>query len=252
MILQDIEMNNRIFIDDEIFNQNNDVKFALSEFNNGIYTIIRDDDFLFDVKFVNENMFTIRVARLKYNATNNCLHAYGTSTLLFSKTLKENEMMQITNQGSILIIESCDIPKFIEEECFDNIYPKFEISLSDCIYHVKIYINDHEYIDIPDYQSYDNILDSLNYLTNIVKYFTQTKPDFFEKLCNNNTFILTITTITPNSHSCDTNIMNYKISDEGIYIELPGEHYLVEWHKFFKLIIDEKWDIVFIENFDKK
>lgn len=239
MVLQDENMNNKIFIDDDIFTKH--IKFILTEFEYG-YKITCNSDY-FQVDFENVNNLIINATSFEYNNQTNFITINGQHDVMCIKTIKDEEILHITSTNDTLVIESCDIPVFIENEN-DGIYPKFEISLSDCFYKVKIFINESEYIDIPYYRSHDDIVKTLEYLNSLVEYFTDIEPNFIYELCNNDTMNLIISI----NDMYDTAILKYCINEQGIILIESDNTNFVEWHKFFKLIIDKKWEVTFMNS----
>lgn len=240
MIIQDKELNNRIFIDDSIF-EGEETRFALDKFTNGFYSIIRDDDFYFNVKLEDGGML-LSATSFIYELDTDIIKIRGDKGLIYYKQLLENEMIHLSNNGVTLIVETCTIPEFMNNEN-DGVYPKFDIKISDCYYKAKIYVSECEFIDIPNFKSHNSFFDTWLFLNNFVYYFTKEEPDFFRKLCDCSDMVLTIN-INDTVTLCE---VGYELKEDGIVLIDDDGTKLVPYFTFFKLIMDKKWNVIFIE-----
>ena len=66
-------------------------------------------------------------------------------------------------------------------------------------------------------------------------------------LCNCNMMHLTIT-----AYGSDTVIIKYQLSDDCILLIDDQKTKCVQYHTFFKLVMDDKWDVTFIEDLDEE
>lgn len=127
----------------------------------------------------------------------------------------------------------------------ETAYPNFEIEVSGCKYLINIYLDEDTYMTIDWYQSHNNIKDSLLYLAELTEYL-QENPDLIPNVFKSRAMEITIET----SNGPQSGLEEYELCDDGLCIKLPDDsNLIVEWHKFFKLLIDETWKInKFIES----
>lgn len=247
---KDLNGNNKVFIEDSICN-NDSFSITNKESNNIFY--IKDPNNLFDVRFTKQGItiknvvyFTfcnINEEENKIILTNDSKHMdYKLSEI----DLQYDELVSVSYDSGFIIVDTCKLPKFYEELYFDNIYPKIEISVSDCMYKMHIYTNETEYIDIPWCQTHNNIISTLDHISDVILYLTENKPDFIKQLTESENILIVMHNIKDSEPQWSK--VPYKISSEGIYLisdEFDDGIYLIEWQKFFKLIISEAWEVQF-------
>lgn len=247
MILTDCDGNSTIFIDE-----------SLEEF----ITVTRDDDvpqskyiymkdnenIIYNILFSDQKMTLANIKEIFYDAEDNRLWFYDHKIdCIADKILNDDEIISLSfceeqESFKVINITTMKLPEFLDDET----YPKIEFNISDCIYSMRIYNNDHEYLDIPKFQSHDNINSTLEYISRLVYYLTEWRPKFINFICNNEEMSLIIT--DKNNHRLNYGIIKYKLGEEGLYItggEL--ENYLVVWQKFFKLVMDGTWEVGFAD-----
>lgn len=245
MILENLNGDAKVFIHDEsVILADDEVKFSVySNTDCSEFYIIKSNDLYFTINLDESSDIITGVSRVKYLTTEDLLYIYIADKLSVIKKIKNDQTISIINNNGTLNFETCKLPMYTMEQEFDGVYPKFDIQISDCVYSMKIYINEMLYIEAPYYQSYDNIKDTLEYISNMVNYFTKEDNTFMDKLAHCNAAIFTI-----NGEEKIQFTSDYKLSNYGIVINIPDvEDYVVEWHKLFKLVMDKKWEIIFIE-----
>lgn len=240
---------NKIFIDDNL----TEIMYISSDeiIKVDISFITLKNNRPFEILFTEEKITLEYIDMIRYKINDDILYFYNDKGhCICEKRIDADEIISISlgdvkNQFQLINLTTIRLPKFLFEETMSESYPKFEIKISDCIYSLRIYVNDHEYIDIPDFQSHYDIHNTLDYITQLIYYLENWRPKFIEHLCNDNQMSLII-----NKENKKTNcgIINYKLGEEGLYLtggEL--ENYLVEWNKFFKLVMDGTWEVDFDE-----
>lgn len=240
MILQNSSEDNKIFIDD-YFTDNESL--IIEKDDNGVATIFKKNTESFNISF-NREVISYDIIKLIYDPSSDTLTYMNNESIYGGgrKIIKDNEIISIEideMDGDTILITSMELPKFLSQDNYDEKYPKFEVNLSDCTYGMKIYMNDSEYIQIPDFQSHNNIHSTLDYIAQLVFYLTEGRPGFFEKLCNSNSIEILI-----KDKGCEK--FAYVLGEEGIFLtggEL--EDYPVYWQNFFKLVMDGKWEVDF-------
>ena len=246
MILQNKDGENKIFIDDNLEDH-------ITIYNMDIYEkhIEFEYDRHIEISFSEEKISSPYVQEVHFDMKENKLYFYNDEQLCCcEKTIAEDEIISLSlgekkNQFQIIEFTTMKLPKFLFEDNYDEKYPKFEVKISDCVYSMRIYTSEFEYTDIPYYQSHNTILTTLDHIFNVIFYLTIGRPDFMDKLYDNNKMDLLINKDSKAVWGCE---VSYKIGQEGIYItggEL--ENYLVEWQKFFKLVMDNTWEVNFYE-----
>lgn len=238
MILQNIYEENKVFIDDE-----------------AIGVIMSDDTTERIIKltsqevyFKEENIYTF-ASRIKYNKEKDHLTLFYNDDILVKK-INEDELISISLDSDMTVIHLFKLPKFMSEIGLDDNYPKFEVNLSDCVYSMRIYLNEYEYIDIPQYQSDNNIHSTLDYICKLV-YFLSNSQNLLNGITNGKRIMINI-------YNWDKDFDNkqlkgygeyeFRLAQDGIVLldeEFENGAYLVEWQKFFKLIMDTTWDVEF-------
>ena len=248
MILQDNNGNNKIFIDENLekYILINDIE---DKFITHIYLNV--SDYIFDLTL--DNIILPHINQIHYDADDDKLYFYSTNEdVVACKIINENEIISLSleeeqerYEGKYKAIEltTMKLPEFID----DGKYPKFEINISECTYSMRIYNNDHEYLDIPKFQSHYSIYDTLEYIKQLVFYVTLDRPDFIKQLCEYNSMDLFIYDAS-HEKVLSGGEVKYKLGEEGLYLT-GGEldNFLVEWHKFFKLVIDGTWEVDFYD-----
>lgn len=240
MILQNNSGENKIFIDENLNSIDTTVIKGIPE-EPGTVEILLDEEEI--TVFLEKEQITIHsISKVMYDSNfDSLLFIMKSGDTSCVKWLKDIEIVSLSKSGDEqqLIVSTMELPKFLTQDNYDEKYPKFEVNLSDCTYGMKIYINDSEYIAIPDFQSYNNIHSTLDYITQLIFYLTEGRPGFFEKLCNGNSIEILI-----KDKGCEK--FAYVLGEEGIFLtggEL--ENYPVYWQNFFKLVIDGKWEVDF-------
>ena len=236
MILQNNKGENKIFIDDSLINNS----IRCFDYGHIIFSKIAN------ISFTNENIYISNINEINFDDERNSLLMIDEYGYRLEKIIDDDEIISIgldseDNVKFVVNIYTMKLPKFLFQDNYDDKYPKFEVNLSDCTYSIKIYINDSEYIDMPMFQSHNNIHSTLDYISQLVFYLTEGRPEFFYKLCIGSHLDLII-------HNEEHEVvggenLTYKLGEDGIYLtggEL--ENYRVEWNTFFKLIMDGKWE----------
>ena len=229
-------------LDDNLFE--GDTKFIITNVDDILY-IRKDDNRAFFVKL--DNDLIIGATIIKICIENNSIYIRThdvLNNLTIIRTIKQNSIITLTNNNGDILGETCELPKFYESES-DEIYPKFDIEISDCIFSMKIFYSNFEYIDIPECQIYDNIFSTIKYIEDVINYFRNVNNNFIRNLCEYKaaTFIVRGKDDKSTFFSSE-----FKLTTRGILINLPDqENYLLEFHRLFKLIIDGKWDVIFID-----
>lgn len=241
------EENNKIFIGDTVINDEDiaiDIENKTIEIKNTI-----------SVGFIQQNIYIQNVSMILYNSDLDIIALVNPNNqVILTKELKDRELASIDlniiqrEDNSVvkcLSIDICELPMFLFEKIDEenDIYPKYEINISDCIYSMKIFMDESTYIDIPYFQSHYNINDILRYISELIFYFTEKNKNFIPELINGNKI-----EIIPNDNN-ETYIHEYKISDEGICLLGDGFEngiYLIKWQIFFKLVLDKTWEVKFI------
>ena len=244
MVLQNISNENKIFIDDNITNcQKN---------SNSIYSIVSSESNKYiPVEFVNEDIYLSYITQIRYDTKVDNLYFWFNSNLIMTKKICENEIVSLyLNDENILILTTMKLPKFLFEDDQYEQYPKFEVNLSDCIYSMKIYLNEYEYIEIPDFQSSYHITDTLKYISDLVFFLKLGNPAFLNHLCNDTKMELSIYDKERKCIGCE--IVEFKLGEQGLYLTSTSdegelESQLVPYHTFFKLVMDKTWEVDFIK-----
>ena len=239
MILQNINGENKIFIDDSIINNDN-----IRCINSGNIIFSKNAN----ITFTNEKIYISNITEIDFDKEHDSLFFIDEFGYRVEKIISENEIISINldsedNVKLIVDIDIMELPKFLFQDNYDEKYPKFEVNLSDCTYSMKIYTDDSTYIDIPTFQSHCNIHVTLDYITQLVYYLQEWRPEFLKYLCNDNELALMI---KKDDEKINCGIVSYKLGEDGLYLtggEL--ENYRVEWNTFFKLIMDGKWEVSF-------
>ena len=247
MILQNADGDNKIFIDDNLDDfitiHNGDTNSKEICLNNYYY----------EIECTQEKLTLVYVKEIHFLTDENKLYFYNDEGIcICTKILELDEIISFSlgeknNQFQIVNLTTMKLPKFFFENNNDEKYPKFEINISDCIYSMRIYTDEYTYLDIPDFQSHNSISETLNHISNLIFYLTHGRPDFLNKLGNHDNMDVFIYDKNHDKAIAGGN-MKYKLGDNGLYLtggEL--ENYLVEWQKFFKLVMDQTWEVNFDE-----
>lgn len=240
MILQNCNGENKVFIDENLNGIDSKVIQGIPEEPGNVEILLDREEITL---FLEHEQITVHsISRIIYDSNfDSLLFILKNGDTSCVKWLKDTEIISLSKSGDEqqLIVSTMNIPKFLSQENYDEKYPKFEVNLSDCTYGMKIYMNDSEFIEIPDFQSHNNIHSTIDYIAQIIFYLSEGRPDFIDKLCSSENIEIEI-----KDKGCET--FTYVLGEEGIFLtggEL--ENYLVEWQKFFKLVMDGKWEVDF-------
>lgn len=234
-------------LDDNLFEGDN--KF-IQYINNNIICIKKEDDYTFSINM--DDDIIVGVSTVKIDTQTNNTYIYTNDKLAIIKKIQPNTSIILSNNNGDMIGEICELPKFYNENNFDEIYPKFDISISDCIFSMRIYYSAVEYIDIPESQIYINIFSTIKYIEDIIHYCRNVNSTFIEDLCKYNaaTFIVKD---KESKEDAVTFSSEYKLTPNGILINFYDQKdFLLEFHYLFKLLIDGTWDIIFIDLEEEK
>lgn len=244
----DTEGNNKIFIEDSFINYEGVYIVSDNVFKDN-YISLRPMDIIFsdiNVSIKNINTIEFDINKLLLTVKNTYDTSLSEDKCTFEFYIKEDEMLNLSIKDESIIVESCTLPKFYEESNLDDKYPKVEVNISDCIYNMRIYINETEYIDIPWYQSHKNINDTICHILDVINYITKENTNFMNDLINHDKFILSV----QNGSIMFQNGYEYKLSKNGIVLfdnDFENGICSVEYQKFFRLIIDKKWVVEFLK-----
>ena len=242
-IVQNINEENILFINDEIFKT-----FNTEEFNN-IITIKNNNDEKFTVLFKEEDIICTGITSVLYCKDTDSI-ILKTDNDAINKKLSSNEIMSIELSDNDLLITTFKLPMFMFEKGSDDEYPKFDINISDCTYSMKIYISNEDYIDIPYYQSHNNINSTIDYINSLIFYLTESDKELINDLSKYDAIRIYIYDKDDKIIAKGSEAYEYKLGQDGIVLfgeSFDDGYYLVEWHKFFKLLIDNLWSVEFID-----
>lgn len=248
MILTNKLGENKIFIDEALLEEH----LIINNVNDKNYIRLKTK-IRYKINFSKEKISASHADGIYYNTKENKLCIFDDNGMnLCEKTIDEDEIISFSlgdhdEEFQIIELTSMRLPKFYFENNFDDKYPKFEVNLSDCVYSMRIYLNDGEYIDIPEFQSHYSIHDTLEYINQLVFYVTLGRPDFIKQLCEYNSMDLLIYDAS-HEKALSGGEVKYKLGEEGLYLT-GGEldNFLVEWNRFFKLVIDGTWEVDFYD-----
>lgn len=244
MILQNKNGDNKVFIDDSLLGI-----FEINEDENIVLFSIDDNTNI----SINENIFLYDIRKIIYEPESDSISIfigdsiYGGSTI----QIKENQLVSLSYEKETLYITTVDIPMFMLQDDIDDKYPKFEINISECIYSMKIYLNESEYVEVPYYQSHNDIITTLNHINDVVYFLKEDQPLFMKVLCNNKKAEINVFDKEDKTKCIGCNIYEYKISTHGVVLfdeSFKNGMYLVEWQKLFRLLIDKIWEMEFTDN----
>ena len=245
MILQNKNGDNKVFIDDSLLGI-----FEINEDNENVVLFSIDDNTNISI---NENIFLYDIRKIIYEPESDSISIfigdsiYGCSTI----QIKENQLVSLSYEKETLYISTVDIPMFMLQDDTDDIYPKFEINISECIYSMKIYLNESEYVEVPYYQSHNDIITTLNHINDVVYFLKEDQPLFMKVLCNSEKAEINVFDKEDKTKCIGCNDYEYKISTHGVVLfdeSFENGMYLVEWQKLFRLLIDKIWEMEFIDN----
>lgn len=244
MILQNKNGDNKVFIDDSLLGI-----FEINEDENIVLFSIDDNTNI----SINENIFLYDIRKIIYEQESDSISIfigdsiYGGSTI----QIKENQLVSLSYEKETLYITTVDIPMFMLQDDIDDKYPKFEINISECIYSMKIYLNESEYIEVPYYQSHNDIITTLNHINDVVYFLKEDQPLFMKVLCNCDKVEINVFDKEDKTKCIGCNTYSYKISSHGVVLfdeSFEDGMYLVEWQKLFRLLINKIWEMVFTDN----
>lgn len=249
MILKNKNGDNKIFIDDSLIGifvinkeHENTTSFSLKD-DNTFNSSINENIFLYDIKNIIYELESDSISIFIDNSI------YGGSTIQIQ--IKENQLVSLSYEKETLYITTVDIPMFMLQDDTDDTYPKFEINISECIYSMKIYLNESEYIEVPYYQSHNDIITTLNHINDVVYFLKEDQPLFMKVLCNSEKTEINVFDKEDKTKCIGCNVYEYKISTHGIVLfdeSFENGMYLVEWQKLFRLLIDKIWEMEFTDN----
>lgn len=244
MILQNKNGDNKVFIDSSLLGI-----FEINEDNENAVLFSIDDNTNISI---NENIFLYDIRKIIYEPESDSISIfigdsmYGGSTI----QIKENQLVSLSYEKETLYITTVDIPMFMVQDDTDDIYPKFEINISECIYSMKIYLNESEYVEVPYYQSHNDIITTLNHINDVVYFLKEDQPLFMKVLCNSEKTEINVFDKEDKTKCIGCNVYEYKISTHGVVLfdeSFENGMYLVEWQKLFRLLIDKIWEMKFTD-----
>ena len=238
-ILQNNGGENKVFIEDNM----ND-KYIIKHEDQFCY--ISDRHCNIFTTFIGDEVSIDNVSEIIYNPELDTLSFDLSPDGFVTKYIKSDEILCITaNEDNIVEILISKLPMYLWENGFNDVYPKFEFNISDCVYTTKIFINESECIEIPMTQTHITMHGTLDYISNLVYYSTLGRPGFINELCNHK--IMQI--IIPKDNTKASGVMTYELGEDGICIT-GGEikNQIVPWHNFFKLVMDGTWEVDFIND----
>lgn len=242
MVIENNNGDNKIFIDESIIDHQNCI---VSNTDPTITKINLEPKF--EINIMPDNTYLLfDCTSIIYDKANDTIYFYANNETMISKDIKENEIASISIDDNVVSLEIIKLPNFMFGNNIEDKYPKFEVNLSDCVYSMKIYLNESEYIDIPLYQSHITIHETLDYISSLV-YFLEETPDFLKSLCNSKELQLSIYK-KDEMIACET--YYFKLEQNGIALMEQSEEpdiKIVDYHKFFKLIMDGIWEVDFYE-----
>lgn len=246
MILKNKNGDNKIFIDDSLIGI-----FVINREHENVTSFSLIDDNTFNIS-INENIFLYDIKKIGYESYSNSIttfidneNIYGGSTI----QIKENELVSLVYEKETLYITTMEIPRFMFQDNIDDKYPKFEIHVSECTYNMHIYLNEREYIEVPYYQSHNDIITTLNHINDVVYFLKEDEPLFMKVLCNCDNVEINVFDKEDKTKCIGCNVYEYKISSHGVVLideSFKDGMYLVEWQKLFRLLIDKIWVMEFI------
>lgn len=244
MILKNKNGDNKVFIDGSLLGI-----FGINKGNENVVSFSIDDSTNISI---NENIFLYDIKKIIYEPESDSIsifinddNIYGGSTI----QIKENQLVSLSYEKETLYISTVDIPMFMLHDDIDDKYPKFEINISECIYSMKIYLNEEEYIEVPYYQSHNDIITTLNHINDVVYFLKEDEPLFMKVLCNCDKVEINVFDKEDKTKCIGCNVYDYKISSHGVVLfdeSFEDGMYLVEWQKLFRLLIDKIWVMEFI------
>lgn len=260
MVLQNLNDENKIFIDEDV---KEFITIRRDEDEPRSKTIyIKEDNKIYNILFCEENMSLGDINEIFYDAKEDRLWFYSAIDYRYytaDRLIKEDEIISLSlgvqnDCYQYINLNIVKLPKFLSEDDKFEHYPKFEINLSDCIYNIKIYLSQTEFIEFPYFQSSYHIMETLEYIKNLVAFINLEDPAFIYRLCNNAKMQLSIYDksnmhITPKCVGCE--VVEYKLGEDGLYLnstEGELENQMVPYNVFFKLVMDKTWEVDFIDD----
>ena len=247
MILLNKEEENKVFIDDDVVE-----KFYTHEEITKMFPELADEEnafhgkSVFSVLFKEEEILT-SASDIYYDKEEDHIILVSDGSEILEKAIKDDELISISlYNDDTIVITTFKLPVYMTKSIDDGIYPKFDINISDCVYNMKIYLDESEYIDIPFYQSHSDILSTLDHINDVIYCLTEDKPKFIYDLCNKEKIELSIYDKDKKCLGC--NVCEYKIGQDGIVLFnecFDDGLFHVEWQILFRLVIDKTWEIDF-------
>ena len=154
MILQNNSGENKVFIDENLNGNNSEVIRSVPDEMGSIEILLDKDDIA--IHLVREDMIIIDIKKIVYDTYTDYLTFISkTDYAVVTKWLNEDEIVSLSkSDGDSVSVSVIKIPKFLTQDNYDEKYPKFEVNLSDCTHSMKIYVNDSEFIEIPEAEQY--------------------------------------------------------------------------------------------------
>ena len=252
MIFYNKDGENKIFIDESIqefitIHQDQDESRSMK-------ICVKESNIIFT--FCEEKMTLANIEEIFYDAdevrlwfyTRGVEHMYTAEKLIGEDEIISFTLGDVNESYRYININIMKLPMFLFEDDKYEQYPKFEVNLSDCIYSIKIYLSQSEYIEIPYFQSSYHIIDTLKYISDLVTFLKLENPAFLNQLCNNDKMQISIYDKDNTCIGCE--VVSYKFGENGLYltsIEGELEKELVPYNVFFKLVMDLSWEVDFID-----
>lgn len=213
-----------------------------------IAILSRTDNELFNVIFIKDSLMLNGIKAIGYCQNNDMIFVFNEDMrVIVTKEIKDLEsyMMTLTTNGVVALFVN-ETPKFTLVKDLINEYPKLDIHISDCLFDVKIYVSENQYISIPNIQTSLNVNDTLKNISEVAEFLTITNPEFIMELCKNNIMAITINN-SPNDESGDitveTVVASYQLIENGVYLVIDDQSSVVDYWTFFGLIIDGQWKV---------
>ena len=241
MEIQNLNVETKIIIQDDFINN----KIGISNDDNICYFYFPN---IKDIKI--DEYIIHNICRILFKKDTNEIIFYDdkNNDLLINRKIDFSEIFAFDfDEFCNLNIETEKIPLFISVG--ETEFPNFEIHTSGNMYSIDIYINEYTHMTINWYQSHDNLKDTLQYLSDLTEYLSS-EPELLPNIFKHSTMEIVIGSSIEYEQR---GIHDYELCDDGIKIIVPdGEPIVVDWHKFFKLVMDGTWDVKFIDSENKE